>query len=139
MATNNNDGAISQDEIDDLLNGTSSSGLSEEQKTKNENKQKAKQKAKENIQKRINENNQSKSNSEKKNSRNSKSNSPSLSTREKAQFTTRTNEILSQDEIDQLLNAISSDGNNGEETSPSNYSSRRIKIYDFKRPDRFSK
>jgi flagellar motor switch protein FliM len=47
-------------------------------------------------------------------------------------------EVLSQDEIDQLLNAI-----NAGETEPEDFrptaDTRKIKIYDFKRPDKFSK
>ena len=47
-------------------------------------------------------------------------------------------EILSQEEIDTLLSAISSG-----EVSSEDYSSageqRKVKIYDFKRPDKFSK
>jgi flagellar motor switch protein FliM len=47
-------------------------------------------------------------------------------------------EVLSQDEIDQLLNAI-----NAGETEPEDFKpaadTRKIKIYDFKRPDKFSK
>ena len=47
-------------------------------------------------------------------------------------------EVLSQDEIDQLLSAI-----NAGETEPDDFrpaaDSRKIKIYDFKRPDKFSK
>ncbi|MGQ2869033.1 flagellar motor switch protein FliM, partial [Leptospira santarosai] len=47
-------------------------------------------------------------------------------------------EILSQDEIDALLSAISSG-----EVSESDYTSvseqKKVKIYDFKRPDKFSK
>lgn len=46
-------------------------------------------------------------------------------------------EILSQDEIDQLLNAISSGGDDVEEYRSIN-TTRRIKIYDFKHPDVFS-
>src|SRR5512137_1515928 len=47
-------------------------------------------------------------------------------------------EVLSQDEIDQLLTAISSGEVATEETStPADQ--RKIKIYDFKRPDKFSK
>jgi flagellar motor switch protein FliM len=46
--------------------------------------------------------------------------------------------VLSQDEIDQLLAAI-----NAGDTEPENFipakDSRKIKIYDFKRPDRFSR
>lgn len=45
-------------------------------------------------------------------------------------------EILSQDEIDKLLAAISCGNNEKDETSGS---TRRIKIYDFKRPDILSK
>jgi flagellar motor switch protein FliM len=48
------------------------------------------------------------------------------------------NEVLSQDEIDQLLLAISSGGNEAEDFKPVN-DTRKIKIYDFKRPDKFSK
>ncbi|RPJ04895.1 MAG: flagellar motor switch protein FliM, partial [Spirochaetaceae bacterium] len=47
-------------------------------------------------------------------------------------------EVLSQDEIDQLLSAISS----GEVETPETQAmpaQRNIKIYDFKRPDKFSK
>ena len=48
------------------------------------------------------------------------------------------NEVLSQDEIDQLLTAISSgDVETDDLTQPTE--SRKIKIYDFKRPDKFSK
>jgi flagellar motor switch protein FliM len=47
-------------------------------------------------------------------------------------------EVLSQDEIDQLLTAI-----NAGDTEPQDFKpaadSRKIKIYDFKRPDKFSK
>ncbi|MDR1108278.1 MAG: flagellar motor switch protein FliM [Spirochaetaceae bacterium] len=47
-------------------------------------------------------------------------------------------EVLSQDEIDQLLTAI-----NAGDTEPEDFKSaadtRKIKIYDFKRPDKFSK
>ncbi|GHU48541.1 flagellar motor switch protein FliM [Spirochaetia bacterium] len=47
-------------------------------------------------------------------------------------------EVLSQDEIDQLLTAI-----NAGDTEPDEYKpaadTRKIKIYDFKRPDKFSK
>ncbi len=47
-------------------------------------------------------------------------------------------EVLSQDEIDQLLTAISSGEVAAEEVSaPADQ--RKIKIYDFKRPDKFSK
>ncbi len=49
------------------------------------------------------------------------------------------NEVLSQDEIDQLLQAI----NNGETGQNDDFKAvsdtRKIKIYDFKRPDKFSK
>lgn len=48
------------------------------------------------------------------------------------------NEVLSQDEIDQLLTAISSGDVETEELSQP-AESRKIKIYDFKRPDKFSK
>lgn len=48
------------------------------------------------------------------------------------------NEVLSQDEIDQLLTAISSgDVETDDLAQPTE--SRKIKIYDFKRPDKFSK
>ena len=51
-------------------------------------------------------------------------------------------EILSQSEIDALLNAISNDEPEDEE-NVSSYSksleSKKVKIYDFKRPDKFSK
>lgn len=48
------------------------------------------------------------------------------------------NEVLSQDEIDQLLTAISSGDVETEELAAPT-ESRKIKIYDFKRPDKFSK
>ncbi len=48
------------------------------------------------------------------------------------------NEVLSQDEIDQLLTAISSGDTEPEDFRPVN-DTRKIKIYDFKRPDKFSK
>jgi flagellar motor switch protein FliM len=47
-------------------------------------------------------------------------------------------ETLSQDEIDQLLTAISSGDMETEEVS-TQQDPRKIKIYDFKRPDKFSK
>ncbi len=48
------------------------------------------------------------------------------------------NEVLSQDEIDQLLTAISTGDIEPEEESKA-VDQRKIKIYDFKRPDKFSK
>ncbi|MBQ9238546.1 MAG: flagellar motor switch protein FliM [Treponema sp.] len=48
------------------------------------------------------------------------------------------NEVLSQDEIDQLLTAISSGNSNADDFKPVS-DTRKIKIYDFKRPDKFSK
>ena len=48
------------------------------------------------------------------------------------------NEVLSQDEIDQLLMAISSGESESDDFKPVN-DTRKIKIYDFKRPDKFSK
>jgi len=47
-------------------------------------------------------------------------------------------EVLSQDEIDQLLTAISSGEVDTEEIHQAT-DQRKIKIYDFKRPDKFSK
>ena len=47
-------------------------------------------------------------------------------------------EVLSQDEIDQLLTAISAGEIDTEEVAQST-DQRKIKIYDFKRPDKFSK
>lgn len=47
-------------------------------------------------------------------------------------------EILSQDEIDALLNAISSGEVNEEEYNTPG-EQKKVKIYDFKRPDKFSK
>ena len=44
------------------------------------------------------------------------------------------NEVLSQDEIDQLLTAISSGETEQEDFRPVS-DTRKIKIYDFKRPD----
>ncbi len=48
------------------------------------------------------------------------------------------NEVLSQDEIDQLLQAISTGESEQDEFKPVT-DTRRIKIYDFRRPDKFSK
>ena len=48
------------------------------------------------------------------------------------------NEVLSQDEIDQRLQAISSGESEADEFKPVT-DTRRIKIYDFRRPDKFSK
>ena len=48
------------------------------------------------------------------------------------------NEVLSQDEIDQLLQAISSGDSETDDFKPVS-DTRKIKIYDFKRPDKFSK
>lgn len=48
------------------------------------------------------------------------------------------NEVLSQDEIDQLLTAITT-GDIDTEESVQTTDQRKIKIYDFKRPDKFSK
>lgn len=47
-------------------------------------------------------------------------------------------EVLSQDEIDQLLTAISSVDSEADDFKPVS-DTRKIKIYDFKRPDKFSK
>ncbi len=47
-------------------------------------------------------------------------------------------EVLSQDEIDQLLTAISTGDSEADEFKPVS-DTRKIKIYDFKRPDKFSK
>ncbi len=47
-------------------------------------------------------------------------------------------DILSQDEIDQLLNAISSGEIQAEDYSQQT-EQKKVKIYDFKRPDKFSK
>ncbi len=49
------------------------------------------------------------------------------------------NEVLSQDEIDQLLQAISSGDAGGDDDFKPVSDTRRIKIYDFRRPDKFSK
>ena len=47
-------------------------------------------------------------------------------------------EVLSQDEIDQLLTAISTGDSETDDFKPVS-DTRKIKIYDFKRPDKFSK
>ena len=47
-------------------------------------------------------------------------------------------EVLSQDEIDQLLTAINAGETEPEDIRPAT-DTRKIKIYDFKRPDKFSK
>jgi len=47
-------------------------------------------------------------------------------------------DLLSADEIDQLLTAINSGADEPEEKRPDG-DSRKIKIYDFKRPDKFSR
>ncbi|MDR1466591.1 MAG: flagellar motor switch protein FliM, partial [Treponema sp.] len=46
-------------------------------------------------------------------------------------------ETLSQDEIDQLLTAINSGDTEPEDFRPA-ADTRKIKLYDFKRPDKFS-
>lgn len=48
-------------------------------------------------------------------------------------------DILSQDEIDQLLSAISSGDAQTEDFSAAQAEQKKVKIYDFKRPDKFSK
>ena len=48
-------------------------------------------------------------------------------------------DILSQDEIDQLLSAISSGDAQQEDFSATQAEQKKVKIYDFKRPDKFSK
>jgi len=48
-------------------------------------------------------------------------------------------DILSQDEIDQLLSAISSGDAQQEDFSQAQAEQKKVKIYDFKRPDKFSK
>jgi flagellar motor switch protein FliM len=53
-------------------------------------------------------------------------------------YTTGMTEVLSQDEIDQLLTAINAGETEAEEFRPA-ADMRKIKIYDFKRPDKFSK
>ena len=47
-------------------------------------------------------------------------------------------DVLSQDEIDQLLNAINTGQPDNDDYKAVSYT-RKIKIYDFKRPDKFSK
>ena len=47
-------------------------------------------------------------------------------------------DILSQDEIEQLLSAISTGDVQSEDFS-SQDEKKKVKIYDFKRPDKFSK
>lgn len=49
------------------------------------------------------------------------------------------NEALNQDEIDQLLGAISTGEAFEEEGNPQQQQQPKIKIYDFKRPDKFTK
>ncbi len=48
-------------------------------------------------------------------------------------------EILSQDEIDELLSAISTGEVESEDTGKEAAEQKKVKIYDFKRPDKFSK
>ena len=139
-----NEGAISQDEIDALLAGVPAEKIEkdkQEQEAAKERKAKATKKAKENIQKRIKES------KAKSSSKSSDKESYGLSDddfagknitnkKDKKQMS----EVLSQDEIDRLLNAISSGNSDSESTPNLNIgNSRKIKIYDFKRPDRFSK
>ena len=49
------------------------------------------------------------------------------------------NEVLSQDEIDQLLQAVSSTTDKDAVSIKTGVENRKIKVYDFKRPDKFSK
>lgn len=117
--------AISQDEIDDLLSGIA---LKEDSKVSffpeviNSDETPS-----EEVSKLMKENNQ---NAEKEEDK-SEYISPSSEKQHKG------DEILSQDEIDQLLNAISSGDDDVEEYRSIN-TMRRIKIYDFKHPDVFS-
>jgi len=48
-------------------------------------------------------------------------------------------EVLSQNEIEQLLDAINANGRDEEDDFRHEPDTRKIKIYDFKRPDKFSK
>jgi flagellar motor switch protein FliM len=48
-------------------------------------------------------------------------------------------EILSQDEIDALLTAISTGEVDASDYSPEKQTQKKVKIYDFRRPDKFSK
>lgn len=117
--------AISQDEIDDLLSGIA---LKEDSKVNffpeviNSDETPS-----EEVSKLMKENNQ---NAEKEEDK-IEYISPSSEKQHKG------GEILSQDEIDQLLNAISSGDDDVEEYRSIN-NMRRIKIYDFKHPDVFS-
>lgn len=117
--------AISQDEIDDLLSGIA---LKEDSKVNffpeviNSDETPS-----EEVSKLMKENNQ---NAEKEEDK-IEYISPSSEKQHKG------GEILSQDEIDQLLNAISSGDDDVEEYRSIN-TARRIKIYDFKHPDVFS-
>lgn len=117
--------AISQDEIDDLLSGIA---LKEDSKVNffpeviNSDETPS-----EEVSKLMKENNQ---NAEKEEDK-IEYISPSSEKQHKG------GEILSQDEIDQLLNAISSGDDDVEEYRSIN-AARRIKIYDFKHPDVFS-
>lgn len=117
--------AISQDEIDDLLSGIA---LKEDSKVNffpeviNSDETPS-----EEVSKLMKENNQ---NAEKEEDK-IEYISPSSEKQHKG------GEILSQDEIDQLLNAISSGDDDVEEYRSIN-TMRRIKIYDFKHPDVFS-
>ena len=117
--------AISQDEIDDLLSGIA---LKEDSKVNffpeviNSDETPS-----EEVSKLMKENNQ---NAEKEEDK-IEYISPSSEKQHKG------GEILYQDEIDQLLNAISSGDDDVEEYRSIN-TARRIKIYDFKHPDVFS-
>jgi len=48
-------------------------------------------------------------------------------------------DVLSQDEIDALLTAISTGEDSSDEVRDYAAEQRKVKIYDFKRPDKFSK
>ena len=48
-------------------------------------------------------------------------------------------DVLSQSEIDKLLSAVVSDGSVSAEEVKAEEEERKVKVYDFKRPDKFSK
>lgn len=48
-------------------------------------------------------------------------------------------EILSQDEIDALLNALSTDESKSSDSKKGDDSHKKVRVYDFKRPNKFSK
>ena len=129
-------GSISQDEIDALLSGVSPTPADKTKKTDKAEKTKFEEKDNSNAPKK-----KEKDSAQKVSKDNRDSKRYELDHKIEKHFAKNhkpRNEVLSQAEIDQLLTAISK-GESEKEKFPAPFNTRKIKIYDFKRPDRFSK